>query len=82
LATHLPPAIFLFLFGIVLIGSMLIGTTLASALRRQWFYRIVIATVLSSTLYTIMDMEYPQLGAVNLLQESDAQLVSLRKFMR
>jgi hypothetical protein len=80
--THLPPAIFLFLFGIVLIGAILVGITLASASRRLWLYRIVIATVLSSTLYAILDMEYPRLGAFNLLEGSEALLISARKSMR
>jgi len=81
LSTHLPPAIFVFLFGTVLIGSMLIGTMLACAGDRQWFYRIIIAAVLSSIVYVIMDMEYPQLGGVNLLKDADALLVNIRKVM-
>ena len=82
MSTHLPPTIFMFLFGTVLLGSMLIGTTLNRTGSRQWFYRLVIAAVLSSTVYAIMDMEYPRLGAVNLLQQSDALLAELRKSMR
>jgi hypothetical protein len=82
LSTHLPPAIFVFLFGTVLIGSMLIGTVLAGTGSRQWFYRLVIATVLCSIVYAIIDMEYPRLGAFNLLRDADALLVNLRKFMR
>jgi hypothetical protein len=82
LSTHLPPAVFVFLLGNVLLGSMLIGTILASAGGRLWFYRLVIAAVLSLTVYAIVDMEYPRLGAFNLLKDADAQLVSLRKVMR
>lgn len=82
LSTHLPPAIFVFLFGTVLIGSLLIGSMLACGGRRQWFYRILIAAVLTSIVYAIVDMEYPRLGAFNLLKDADALLVSLRKGMR
>jgi hypothetical protein len=81
-STHLPPAIFAFLFGTVLIGSMLIGTMLASAGCRHWFYRLVIAAVLSSVVYAIVDLEYPRLGAFNLLKEADSLLVNLRNDMR
>jgi hypothetical protein len=80
-STHLPPTIFVFLFGTVLIGSMLIGAMLACAGGRQWFYRIVIAAVLASIVYAIVDMEYPRLGAFNLLKDADALLLSLRKLM-
>jgi hypothetical protein len=81
-STHLPPAILAFLFGIVLIGSMLIGTMLAFAGSRHWFYRLVIAAVLSSVVYAIIDLEYPRLGAFNLLKEADSLLVNLRKDIR
>jgi hypothetical protein len=81
-STHLPPAILAFLFGTVLLGSMLIGTMLAFAGNRHWFYRLVIAAVLSSVVYAIVDMEYPRLGAFNLLKEADSLLVNLRKSMR
>ncbi len=79
--THLPPAIHVFLFGIVLVGALLVGGALAGARRALWFYRIVIAAVLSWTLYAIMDMEYPRLGAFQLLRNADALLVELRKSM-
>jgi len=82
LSTHLPPVMFVFLFGTVLIGSVLIGTMLACAGSRQWFYRFVIAAVLSSIVFAIVDMEYPRLGAFNLLKDADAMFVSLRRFMR
>jgi hypothetical protein len=81
-STHLPPAILAFLFGTVLIGSMLIGTMLACAGKRHWFYRLVIAAVLSSVVYAIVDMEYPRLGAFNLLKDADTLLVNLRRSMR
>jgi hypothetical protein len=79
--THLPPAIFVFLYGIVIIGSVLVGTVIAQARQTLWFYRVVIAAVLSWTLFAIMDMEYPRLGAFQLLHNADALLVELRKSM-
>lgn len=80
-STHLPPAIFVFLFAIVLIGSILIGTLLAWGGTRAWVYRLIIAAVLSSTVYAIVDMEYPRLGPFNLLKDADVLLVNLRKTM-
>jgi hypothetical protein len=71
----------MFLSGTVLIGSMLIGTMLACAGSRQWFYRLVIAAVLSAIVYATVDMEFSRVGAFNLLKESDALIVSLRRFI-
>jgi hypothetical protein len=79
--THLPTAIYLFLFGIVLIGALLIGGVLAQASGPLWYYRIIVAAVLSWTVFAIMDMEYPRLGAFQLLRNADALLVELRKSM-
>ena len=81
-STHLPPAILAFLFGTVLIGSMLIGTMLFCAGSRHWFYRLVIAAVLTSVVYAIVDLEYPRLGFFNLLKDADSLLVNLRSSMR
>ena len=81
-STHLPPAILAFLFGTVLIGSMLIGTMLFCAGSRHWFYRLVIAAVLTSVVYAIVDLEYPRLGAFNLLKDADSLLVNLRSSIR
>jgi hypothetical protein len=81
-STHLPPAILAFLFGTVLVGSMLIGTMLFCAGSRHWFYRLVIATVLTSVVYAIVDLEYPRLGFFNLLKDADSLLVNLRSSIR
>jgi hypothetical protein len=80
--THLPPAIYMFLFGVVLIGGLLVGGVLAQAERPHWLYRVAMAAVFSWTIFSIMDMEYPRLGAFQLLQSADALLVELRKSMR
>jgi hypothetical protein len=79
LATHIPTAVFLFVFGFVLIGSLLIGTMLGDRNNRQWFYRLVSAAVLTSITYVILDMEFPRMGLFDLLHEADAMFVDLRK---
>jgi hypothetical protein len=82
LRTRLPKLVVLFLFGFVLIASLLVGTTLGDAGNRQWLHRLMIATVMSSVVFVILDMEYPRHGAFNLLQEEDAMIVELRRLMR
>jgi hypothetical protein len=80
--THMPPAIVVFLLGIVLFGALLVGGVLAQARTSTVFYRIVFAAVLSWTAFAIFDMEYPRLGAFQLLRNADALLVELRRSMR
>jgi hypothetical protein len=82
LGTHLPTAVFLFLFGMVLTGSLLVGTILGDERNRQWFHRVIIAGVLTSIVYVIIDMEFPRLGMFNLLKEADAMFIDLRRLMR
>jgi hypothetical protein len=81
LGTHLSVIVLVFLFGIVLLGSMLIGTALAGLQGRQWLHRLTTATVLAAVVVAILDMEYPR-TAFNLLSRADAMLVDLRKTMR
>jgi hypothetical protein len=80
LGTHVPRIVILFLIGIVLTGSMLIGAMLGGLDSRHWFERIIVAAVLSVIVYAIMDMEYPRLGTL-LLQREDTMLVDLRETM-
>jgi hypothetical protein len=79
--THIPAMVLLFLFGIVLVGSLLVGSLLGDAGHRQWFYRIIIAAVLTSVVNVIVDMEYPRAGVYNLLKEPDTMFISLRKLV-
>jgi hypothetical protein len=61
---------------------MLIGTMRVCTGSRHWFYRLVIAAVLASIVYDIVNVEYPRFGAFNLLKDADVLLVNLRKLMR
>jgi hypothetical protein len=81
LRTHIPAMVLLFLFGIVLVGSLLVGSLLGDAGHRQWFYRLIIAAVLTSVVNVIVDMEYPRVGMFNLLKEPDTMFVNLRKLV-
>lgn len=80
--THMPPAVVVFLVGIILFGALLVGAVLAHTSSSTWLYRIVFAAVLSWTAFAIFDMEYPRLGAFQLLRNADALLVELRQSLR
>jgi hypothetical protein len=79
LHTHIPTMVLLFLFGIVLVGSVVVGTMLGNEGNRQWLYRVLFAAVLASVVSIIIDMEYPRVGTFNLLKDADAMLVNLSK---
>src|SRR6185503_3630685 len=71
LQTHIPTMVLVFLFGIVLAGSLVIGTMLGNRENRQWFYRLMFAVVLTSVVSVIIDLEYTRVGMFNLLKEAD-----------
>jgi hypothetical protein len=80
--THMPPSIVLFLLALVLVSALLVGGVLAQAGARSRFYPVVFSAVLSLTIFAIFDMEYPRLGAFQLLRQADALLVELRQSTR
>jgi hypothetical protein len=82
LQTHIPTMVLIFLFGIVLAGSLVVGTILGNRENRQWFYRLLFAVVLTSVVSVIIDLEYTRLGMFNLLKEADTMFIDLRKLMQ
>jgi hypothetical protein len=47
---------------------------------RSWFYMLLVATTMSLTLYVILELEYPRLGAIR-IDAADQTLVELRNTM-
>ena len=82
LQTHIPTMVLIFLFGIVLAGSLVVGTMLGNRGNRQWFYRLLFAAVLTSVVSVIVDLEYTRLGMFNLLKEADTMFIELRRLMQ
>jgi hypothetical protein len=81
LRTHLPPLALGYLFGIVLVGGLVVGISLAVTGSRQWFHRTIIAIVMTMIVYVIVDLEFPRLGPFQLLEAADEMLVQLRRSM-
>jgi hypothetical protein len=71
-----------YLFGIVLVGSLVVGMALSVTGSRQWFHRTIIALVMTMIVYVIVDLEFPRVGPFQLLETADAMLVALRDSMR
>ena len=81
LRIHLPPLALGYLFGIVLVGALIVGMALSVTGSRQWFHRTIIAVVMTMIVTVIVDLEFARLGPFQLLQSADAMLVELRKSM-
>ena len=80
-ATHPPTAIFLLLSVLCLVGAMLIGHGASHGRDRHWFYPVIFAAILSTTVFLIVDIEYPRLGLIR-VDAADQVLVDLRNSMQ
>jgi len=76
---HPPVVIFMLLVGLGLVGAVLIGYSTSANAGRDWFHSIVLAAILSMTMYVIVDLEYPRLGLIQV--DSDQVLLELRRSM-
>lgn len=81
LRIHLPQLALGYLFGIVLVGALIVGMALAATGSRQWFHRTIVALVMTMIVYVIVDLEFPRVGPFQLLAPADALLLELRKSM-
>jgi hypothetical protein len=77
-----PPAVIYFMLGALsLVGALLAGYTMAGNKTRSWLHQIVFATMMSATLYLVLDLEYPRRGLIR-IDSADQLLVELRQGMR
>jgi hypothetical protein len=77
---HPPRVIFFLLAGLSLVCSALVGYVMCGTIVRSWFYMLLVATTMSLTLYVILELEYPRLGAIR-IDAADQTLVELRNTM-
>ena len=78
---HPPRIIFVILFGLVLISSLLAGYPMAKGKSRNWLYMLGFAGVMSIAVYVILDIEFPRLGLIR-ADAFDRALVELRESMK
>jgi hypothetical protein len=77
---HPPGIIFAMLIVLTLAGSLLAGDAMAAHPKWSWMHALALATVISATVYIIIDIEYPRLGFIR-VDATDEVLVDLRKSM-
>lgn len=77
---HPPVIVFILLISLSLISAMLAGYGMANNDKRRWFHIVGFAAVMTITVYTIIDIEYPRLGFIR-IDSIDQVLRDLRQSM-
>jgi hypothetical protein len=77
---HPPWAIYLMLGLLVLVSSLLAGFGMAKAANQSRLHVLAFAVILSTSIYLILDMEYPRLGFIR-VDQFDQALLDVRATM-
>lgn len=77
---HPPAVVFVMLFGLALVASLLAGYGMTGSKVRSWFHMLGFALVMAIAVYIILDIEYPRLGLIR-VDAFDQALVDLRESM-
>ena len=77
--THLPGLVLAFLIGATLLSGLVAGFGMARG-ARNWLSIFVYAALVSTTLYVMMDMEYPRRGLIR-IGAADVAMIKLRDAM-
>lgn len=78
---HPPVVVFLLLAGLSLVGALLVGYGTSGNQQRTWLHTLVFATILSLTVYVIVDLEFPRLGLIRVTAD-DQVLIDLGNSMQ
>jgi hypothetical protein len=78
---HPPVIIFVMLLLLALVSAVLAGHDLARAGSHNWLHTLGYATILSLTVYVIVDIEFPRMGFIR-VDAIDQVLVELRASMK
>jgi hypothetical protein len=77
LQTHVPGLILGLLFGAAVASGLLAGYGMSKRRRRSWFHGIAYAALLALTVYTVLDLDHPRFGLIN-IDAAYQPLVELR----
>lgn len=78
---HPPRTIYLLLCGLSLVGALLAGYGMSCSRGRSLLHVAAFASIISLTVYVILDLEYPRLGFIR-IDAADQVLIDLRKSMK
>jgi hypothetical protein len=78
---HPPKIIFVMLVALALACALFAGFDMAARKSRSWLHMLGLASVMATSLYVILDLEYPRRGLIR-LDTFDRTLVELREDMK
>lgn len=78
---HPPVVIFIMLFALALLSSLLAGYSMGNSRDSNRFHVIGFAAIIAVTVYVILDIEYPRAGMIR-VDAVDQVLIELRNSMR
>jgi len=81
LQMHPPRIIYVLLFALGLICSLLAGYRMASGQHRSWLHILGFTVITVIVVYVVLDIEYPRVGFIR-LESADLVLVELRQRMK
>ena len=81
LHTHVPPLIFGLSICVALLSGLIAGYDMARRKSRSWFHGLLYAVVISITIFTVIDLDYPRFGLIR-LTAADNALNELRNSIR
>lgn len=61
---HPPQVVYFLLVGLGLLSSLLIGYVMCNTRYRSWFYLVLYSATIATTVFVILDMEYPRQGFI------------------
>jgi hypothetical protein len=77
LQAHLPTLIVVLLVGGAIASGLLAGYSMAKRRHRSWFHGVAYAALLALTIYTVLDLDHPRFGLIN-IDAAYQPLVELR----
>ncbi|MBP6876054.1 MAG: DUF4239 domain-containing protein [Candidatus Eisenbacteria bacterium] len=78
---HPPMVVFLLLFGLCLISSLLVGYSTSGNKDRIWLHAIVYAIILSLVVFVIVNIEFPRMGWIR-VDPADHFLMDAQQHMQ
>lgn len=78
---HPPGVIFAMLGLLALMSSLLAGYAMAGGTGRNWIHILGFALTMATTVYLILDLEYPRMGLIR-VDAADEVLIQLRESMQ
>ena len=81
LNTHIPTLILTLLISMTMLSGLLAGYAMSKRENRSWFHIYLYAAMVAITLYTVVDLDHPRLGLIN-VGAADLALKEVRAGMK